>query len=435
MDRISPAPLTLSRSRVRVFFRRACLVLRLLIVIAILLPITVRSQLAPENPTDHVHAFTRAVEFDYVSWSVDALLGKIGMGSLGIPEYLSPLTGHKLVVEYLDLVRNTFRVEKLISSIYADPNIQSPDNHTLLYRQQLSEYTTRIHQIAPLAEAILQSQVAAVVSILGLGLGGQPIPPIWYQTTPLPLALIISPRTVIRSDSDISLLPNMTLNEITALEEKVSSTENVSALVVEVGGIGVYPTMVQQTDDLTWLAQTISHEWTHNYLTLRPLGLSYDVSPDLRTMNETTASIAGTEIGMEVLRRYYSDLLPPPIAPSALAASPVEKAVPAFDFRAEMHTTRIEVDRLLAEGKIPAAESFMEARRRVFYEHGYAIRKLNQAYFAFYGAYADQPGGAAGEDPVGPAVRALRTRSASLSAFMQRISAMTSFQQLKNALK
>jgi len=45
--------------------------------------------------------------------------------------------------------------------------------------------------------------------------------------------------------------------------------------------------------------------------------------------------------------------------------------------------------------------------------NGYYIRKLNQAYFAFYGAYADVPGGPAGEDPVGPAVRALRSQSQS----------------------
>ena len=55
-------------------------------------------------------------------------------------------------------------------------------------------------------------------------------------------------------------------------------------------------------------------------------------------------------------------------------------------------------------------------RRRVFWDQGYHIRKLNQAYFAFYGAYADSPGGgAAGADPVGAAVRALRAHSSSLA--------------------
>ena len=63
------------------------------------------------------------------------------------------------------------------------------------------------------------------------------------------------------------------------------------------------------------------------------------------------------------------------------------------------------------------------------------IRKLNQAYFAFHGAYADVPGGAAGEDPVGPAVRALRAQSDSLADFVNTIAWMTSFEQLQQAIK
>jgi len=107
---------------------------------------------------------------------------------------------------------------------------------------------------------------------------------------------------------------------------------------------------------------------------------------------------------------------------------------PIFDFRAEMHETRVTVDADLVEGKIEEAESYMESRRLIFMQHGYLIRKLNQAYFAFYGAYADVPGGAAGEDPVGPAVRALRAQSASLADFINRMSWMTSFEQLQEAV-
>jgi hypothetical protein len=78
----------------------------------------------------------------------------------------------------------------------------------------------------------------------------------------------------------------------------------------------------------------------------------------------------------------------------------------------------------------------MESRRQVFWENGYRIRKLNQAYFAFHGAYADTPGGAAGaEDPVGPAVRKLRAQSDSLSEFINRISWMWTFEQLQAAIQ
>ena len=77
----------------------------------------------------------------------------------------------------------------------------------------------------------------------------------------------------------------------------------------------------------------------------------------------------------------------------------------------------------------------MEQRRIFFRDHGYIIRKLNQAYFAFYGAYADQPGGAAGEDPVGAAVRELRAKSPSLASFLNQVSWITSFEQLQKVLK
>jgi hypothetical protein len=49
-----------------------------------------------------------------------------------------------------------------------------------------------------------------------------------------------------------------------------------------------------------------------------------------------------------------------------------------------MHVTRLTVDELLAEGKIDEAESYMEERRRIFWDNGFQhLRKLNQAYFAF----------------------------------------------------
>ena len=77
----------------------------------------------------------------------------------------------------------------------------------------------------------------------------------------------------------------------------------------------------------------------------------------------------------------------------------------------------------------------MELRREFLWEHGYRIRKLNQAYFAFHGAYADAPGGAAAaEDPVGEAVRALRSRSDTLADFIKQISWMWNFEQLQSAV-
>jgi hypothetical protein len=102
---------------------------------------------------------------------------------------------------------------------------------------------------------------------------------------------------------------------------------------------------------------------------------------------------------------------------------------PAFDFRAEMAATRIEVDRMLAGGNIEEAETYMEARRQWFVANGYPIRKLNQAYFAFYGGYAEQPG-AAGDDPIGPMLREIRANSPSLRVFLERVAGIRAYEDL-----
>jgi hypothetical protein len=173
----------------------------------------------------------------------------------------------------------------------------------------------------------------------------------------------------------------------------VDQALNVSSLIVDIGGIGLYPTMVMQTSDLNYLTEVVAHEWIHNYLSLRPLGINYLTSPELRTINETTASIAGREIGRATMERYYPDLVPSPPPPPAppQADTPVPEP-PAFDFRNEMRITRETVDAMLSEGEIEAAEAYMEERRIYLWDNGYQIRKLNQAYFAFHGAYADEPG-------------------------------------------
>ena len=100
--------------------------------------------------------------------------------------------------------------------------------------------------------------------------------------------LVLSPRERIERLGDISLDPGVALETRVAMEQNVESSGNLSALAVAIGGVGVYPTMVMGTTDLNWLVETVAHEWVHNYLTLRPLGIRYDLTPELRTMNETT---------------------------------------------------------------------------------------------------------------------------------------------------
>jgi hypothetical protein len=403
----------------------------LVIITALLVP---SSALSARDQQERVRAFTRDLEFDYVSWTLKAWGVKINQSALGTSQYLPADTRRQVVLDYLDLVRQIRQTEGELNAIFSNPEIEDPEVAAAPVLEALERLNDQRNTLGPLAESVIQSQISATVAELELTVGGQPVPAVLYRTTPLPTALIVSPRDIIRQDKNISLQPDLRVDLRAELENKVDQELNVSSLVVDVGGIGVYPTMVMQTSNLDFMTEVVAHEWIHNFLTLRPLGMNYMSSPELRTMNETAASIAGREIGRAVLERYYPDQVPPPPPPLPPETSePITP--PAFDFRAEMRETRVTVDELLEQGKIEEAEAYMEERRLFFREHGYIIRKLNQAYFAFHGAYADQPGGAAGEDPVGAAVRQLRENSPSLAAFLNRISWMTSFEQLKEVVE
>ena len=419
-------------------------ILRILDFLALTLAVIIAATAdAPQltDTSDRVRAFTREIEFDYPNWVWNAAWTKFEQGAVGLPYLFDRGTNKEIVIEYLRTTQNLMQAEQQVEKIFADPTITNKESASAYVRAQRDELIDRQNSLAPLAEATLQSQISDALATLGLTTGGQPIPPVLYHISSTPLALIVSPRNVIQQTANISVLPTLTLDSQIKLEDEVAKSLHVSTLVVPIGGVGVYPTMVTETTDLRWTLDTIAHEWTHNYLNLRPLGLNYSTTPELRTMNETTASISGGEVGDYVVKKYYPELLQSSTSHNQIsfneATFPLNQLYdPApFDFRAEMHETRVTVDKLLAEGKIEEAESYMEKRRQVFWDNGYLIRKLNQAYFAFHGAYADVPGGAAGEDPVGPAVRALRAQSSSLADFVNTIAWMTSFQQLQQAIK
>jgi hypothetical protein len=214
--------------------------------------------------------------------------------------------------------------------------------------------------------------------------------------------------------------------------------------------------MLPETSALNWLLDVAAHEWAHNYLMfmLSYVGTNLTNDPAALTINETAANIVGREIGPRVAERFYPDLSTTENAKttdtrntekkkeklvsitSDTSATPASNKA-AFDFRKEMRETRVHTDELLAEGKIEEAEAYMEARRALFVQNGYLIRKLNQAYFAFYGAYNDAPGGApaAGRDPIGPAVQALRKRSGSLGDFLRAVAGVQTLADVERALR
>jgi hypothetical protein len=87
---------------------------------------------------------------------------------------------------------------------------------------------------------------------------------------------------------------------------------------------------------------------------------------------------------------------------------------------------------MLAQGQVEQAEALMAAKRDEFQSKGVFIRRLNQAYFAFHGFYADSPGSI---DPIGPKLQTLLEQAGSPGEFVRRASALTTRADLDKALQ
>ncbi len=411
--------------------------LRILVIFVAIALLVVGSSVTSDNPLDGLRKYTRGVEFDFVEWEISALFNKAVSASLKLERFLDNKQQVDVIQTWLAETENVINLEQ---DLLTAQNDSSPNRDELVQaaKTNLDQKKADQSRLAKLAEAVLQNQTEVTLAKAGFGLGGQILPPVLYQVSDLPLNLIISPRTEIRNVLSLSLDPGLDAVEKDEIETGIYEDYDLSALIEPVGGIGAYPTMVMRTTDLNWLTETIAHEWIHNYLAFFPLGMRYYVNDQMRTINETTASLAGKEIGLDLIISFYPDRTPRyylqmPTYTTVLAEG--AETLNPFDFRAEMHETRVKVDALLAEGKVDEAEQYMEARRIFFWENGYRLRKINQAYFAFYGSYNDTPGGgASGADPVGPAVQALRTRYSNLNEFLHAIRFVSSFDQLLQLL-
>jgi hypothetical protein len=413
-------------------------IIKFLLTTLIILLLVSSSVIQPLDPAGRGGVAANPFLFDYISWTVQAAWSKLSTASLGISRYLTYARRRAILRDYLDAYAETEDLRGQIEAIYADPNENDPQGTTGALQQTLKQAELNLNALNPLAELVVQDQISEIVDAAGLARYSQPFPPVLYQASDLPKNLILSPRDIIRQEASISLDADLDIQQITELERRVEAETGLSALVVTVGGVGTYPTMVIRTNRLPTLYETVAHEWTHNYLTLRPLGIRYDVSADLRTMNETTASIAGEEISRMLLETFFPrspEMDESPSRNRLIGYSPPtgsnQPEPLAFDYRQEMYTTRLRAEELLSSGNIKGAEAYLEARRLVFWDNGYQIRRLNQAYFAFHGAYADQPYSAAGADPVGESVRSLWKRSRSLADFIRLMSGLKNYRELR----
>lgn len=298
---------------------------------------------------------------------------------------------------------------------------QDLDNPPGLVAEYFTATEDRRKPLQDTVEKILENQIKGALiqeDIFGF-------PPVNLRLTTLPRLLVISPRDRIESMREIMLQPNLSLEQIESIEAQVDKL-GVSSLIVRLGGFaGAYPSFVTNSDSLHFTIETAVEEWIHQYLAFKPLGFRYILdllgvsrNYEVATMNETAAGMISEEIGGDICDRYY----------------PEQRDVQGdtSDFDREMREIRLAVDDYLAKGEVEAAEQFMERKRQYLASEDYYIRKLNQAYFAWHGTYADE---ASSISPIGGELRELRSKSGSVKEFLDTVAEMTGRQDLKDSLE
>ena len=416
--------------------------IRSVLVLSLAFMLVVSSQISvfPGSGSSYDSKFNSLVQpytFNMTTWEISTIFGEIKQ-SIFDRQPQSSLTSQN-VVQYFSIRDQVSTLQSEIQSVQAH---RTQGDLTQL-SAELKQDESREAALEPIVEQTLSQQISLTLAELGIY---NPInnsflkvtfPPVYFKLENPLYVLIVSPRDKIERVQSVTIDQNITPPQIDALESSVDSL-NVSSLVVQIGGMAAsYPSFVVNNADLKFTIDTAVHEWFHQYLAFKPLGFDYVLdllgvsrNNDIATINETVASMLGQEIGQMVYNQYYAQYETPQIRTATSVAGSVPTA-PVFDFNKMMQQTRTNVDSYLAQGQVDQAEKYMNSQQQLFAANGYYIRKINQAYFAFYGSYADSP---TSIDPIGSALSAVRQHSLSVKDFLNKVSSLTTIQELNNLI-
>ena len=386
----------------------------------------------PSSPQarDDIGIVIHGHDHDLVGWEVRNFFDK--WLSRGASIFSDDPTEEETIADVREYARLTGEIGRIDGAINRAVTLGEPVSRL---EEERAGLLLRRDRLEARVEEFIEAQISGILAEEGLSwrinfldADGYLFPPVDFKYEDSPPVLVISPRERIELESTRLLTPGLGVEERQDIEEEVEVLDgDYSALVVNTGGVATFPAVVGASPNLQYTLRTVAHEWVHHYLIFYPLGRNYWASGEMVSINETVANIAGDEIGNAVYERYYVDKQPPPPTPAPASTPAPTPDPPVFSFNREMRETRLKADRLLEEGKIEEAEAYMEERRMLFAENGYFLRKLNQAYFAFHGSYADRP---TSVSPIGGQVRQVRERSDSLKEFIETMARVSSHEDL-----
>ena len=399
----------------------------------LLLGVTTAGCAAPDSFDSRLNSIIDSYRFSIARWEIEALsyeFEEFVFGGEDVNDDDSPV-----VLEYFTLSQQIGDMEWQLEF----GGLQT--NEAERIKEEMEALQQQKNELEDKAEEVIEQQIRKTLAQLGIynPLDDQlnlksTFPPVNFELEQPPHLLIVSPRDNINRIREIPLKQDITLDERAEIEEAIDELD-VSSIVVGLGGMATYPSFVIDTSGLQFTINVAIEEWLHQYLTFRPLGFLYAMhltgafpNSEIATMNETLVGIVREEIGAVLYQEYYQPYMETQVQTVALAASEGEE----FDFYEEMREIRLAVDKYLEQGKVEEAEAFMEEKRQFLASKGYYIRKLNQAYFAFYGTYAAS---GTSVNPIGTELKALRQQTDSVAEYLNMVASMNSREDLQESIE
>ena len=403
--------------------RRKALLWTLLAAITLLVARVDAVHLTPATTVASAHAFSiaRWEVANFPDKWVRLLWDTLSRGKPSRQERLADLD------EYLKVARLAKKEEDRLEGLFSGGlGLGSATKEREASRDYLNELLDTRKALRLSAEEAVEADLDAVAKQAGLAsLFGLLFPPVDIRFGEPPTVLVTSRRDSLTLLEAVLLTPDLPVLERDAIENRLLADHDVSALVDNLAGLATYPSHVSDQDTLRGALQTSAHEWLHAYFFFRPFGWNIRRSEEMFSLNETAADVAGRELGDMVFARMGGDLS----ISSRRYLSPEERD-PVFT--RQMRKTRLTVEDLLAQGKVEEAEEYMKQRWWEFRLAGYRLRKLNQAYLAFRGRYAE---GGASVSSIGDQVNELRDFHPDVGSFLKTISQVSSYREFTDTLE
>ena len=392
-----------------------------------------------DNRTGSVAKFASlGHEYRLVSWELENVLGKWSHRFWTVLPWTptSEADRRASLDRYMVLVEEYRVADNLLKDVTSsiDPDIRLLNDA----QRRVDQIVIERDKIRDGLEEYLEQIISETVRTDEVGLVGSFVwPPVDFRIDSPPKLLVTSPRNEIRRVEGILIDPDISVEETLSIERELVELHDVSALIIQTGGLASFPSVVPMVD-LQRLMDIAAHEWLHGHLIFYPLGRSYFVDGEMRSVNETLSDLFGREIGQRVYAKIMDQPYVAPVRPETASlnwnsgkALEKKENLNQFSFNQFMSETRDRTDNLLLDGLVEEAEAYMETRRIQLLGHGYSIRKINQAYFAFHGTYGESPSSAS---PIARYIWDLREQVDTVGELVKMLRGLKTYEQFEQLL-